>query len=159
MVSEIASKYKYKAINLSCSVSNFFLKLQSIFIFIRFPYQNLNYFDAMDHLVGLKAEGKIKNIGLTNFDTTRVKIMIEKGFKLVSNQVQYSILDQRPEKLMAPFCQKHGMHLLTYGTLLGGFLSEKYLDSPDPHRAELITSSLQKYHNMNIPTDTTDIHS
>lgn len=111
-------------------------------------YNNPSYLDALSHLSKLRDDGKIKHLGLTNFDTTRVKIMIEKGFKLVSNQVQYSILDQRPEKLMAPFCQKHGMHLLTYGTLLGGFLSEKYLNSPDPHRADLVTSSLQKYHNM-----------
>ena len=111
-------------------------------------YNNPSYLDALNHLSKLRDEGKIKHLGLTNFDTQRIKIMIEKGFKLVSNQVQYSILDQRPEKLMAPFCQKHGISLLTYGTLLGGFLSEKYLNSPDPHRADLVTSSLQKYYNM-----------
>jgi len=111
-------------------------------------YNNPSYLDALNHLSKLRDIGKIKHLGLTNFDTKRVKIIIERGFKLVSNQVQYSILDQRPEKLMAPFCQKHGMSLLTYGTLLGGFLSEKYLNSPDPHRADLITSSLQKYYNM-----------
>ncbi len=111
-------------------------------------YNNPSYLDAINHLSKLRDEGKIKHLGLTNFDTKRIKIMIEKGFKLVSNQVQYSILDQRPEKLMVPFCQKHGIHLLTYGTLLGGFLSEKYLNSPDLHRVDLTTSSLQKYYNM-----------
>lgn len=111
-------------------------------------YTNPSYLDALTHLTRMKEEGKIKHLGLTNFDTQRVKIMIEKGFKLVSNQVQYSILDQRAEKLMAPFCHKHGISLLTYGTLLGGFLSEKYLDAPEPTRVDLTTSSLQKYHNM-----------
>lgn len=111
-------------------------------------YNNASYLDALSHLSKLQDVGKIKHLGLTNFDTKRVKIMIEKGFKLVSNQVQYSILDQRPEKLMSPFCQKHEISLLTYGTLLGGFLSEKYLNSPDPPRADLVTSSLQKYYNM-----------
>jgi len=111
-------------------------------------YNNPSYLDALNHLSKLQDDGKIKHVGLTNFDTKRVKIMIEKGFKLVSNQIQYSILDQRPEKLMVPFCQKHGIHLLTYGTLLGGFLSEKYLNVPEPHRADLTTFSLQKYYNM-----------
>ena len=111
-------------------------------------YNNPSYLDALNHLSKLRDIGKIKHLGLTNFDTKRVKIIIERGFKLVSNQVQYSILDQRPEKLMVPFCQKHGISLLTYGTLLGGFLSEKYLNSSDPHRADLVTSSLQKYYNM-----------
>jgi len=111
-------------------------------------YNNPSYLDALNHLTRLQENGKIKHLGLTNFDTQRVKIMIDKGFKLVSNQIQYSILDQRAEKLMTPFCQKHGISLLAYGTLLGGFLSEKYLDSPEPHRADLTTSSLQKYYNM-----------
>jgi len=111
-------------------------------------YNNPSYLDALTHLSKLRDDGKIKHIGLTNFDTTRVKIIIEKGFQLVSNQIQYSILDQRPEKLMTPLCQKHGLHLLTYGTLLGGFLSEKYLNSHVPHRADLTTYSLQKYYNV-----------
>jgi predicted oxidoreductase len=57
------------------------------FTMIRFPYQNLNYFDAMDHLVGLKAEGRIKNIGLTNFDTTHMQGLMDRGAPIVSNQV------------------------------------------------------------------------
>jgi aryl-alcohol dehydrogenase-like predicted oxidoreductase len=111
-------------------------------------YNNPSYLDALEHLSKLQDDGKIKHLGLTNFDTKRVQIMIEKGFKLVSNQVQYSILDQRPEKLMVQFCLKHGISLLTYGTLLGGFLSEKYLNSPKPHRVDLTNYSLQKYYNM-----------
>jgi len=111
-------------------------------------YKNPSYLDAIDHLSKLCNEGKIKHLGLTNFDTARVEIIVKKGFKIISNQVQYSILDQRPGQLMIPFCQKHGIKLLTYGTLLGGFLSEKYLDLSNPHRADLTTSSLQKYYNM-----------
>jgi len=111
-------------------------------------YDDLRYLDALNHLSKIRDEGKIKHLGLTNFDTQRVKIMVDKGIKLISNQIQYSILDQRAEKLMVPFCQKHGIHLLTYGTLLGGFFSEKYVDSPEPHRSDLTTASLQKYYNM-----------
>jgi aryl-alcohol dehydrogenase-like predicted oxidoreductase len=35
--------------------------------------------------------------------------------------------DVRPEEKMIPFCQKHNIRLLTYGTVLGGFLSERFL--------------------------------
>lgn len=111
-------------------------------------YNNSSYLDALVNLVKLQNEGKIKHIGLTNFDTERIKIMTERGFKLISNQVQYSILDHRPEKLMTPFCQKHDISILAYGTLLGGFLSERYLNSPEPHRSDLTTFSLQKYYNI-----------
>jgi len=111
-------------------------------------YQNSSYIDALQHLSKLQNEGKIRHLGLTNFDTERIKIIIEKGFEITSNQVQYSILDQRPEKIMVPFFIKHGIQILTYGTLLGGFFSEKYLSKDEPSREELTTASLQKYKNM-----------
>jgi aryl-alcohol dehydrogenase-like predicted oxidoreductase len=49
---------------------------------------------------------------------------------------------------MAAFCQEHGIWLLTYGTVLGGLLSEKYLGQPEPQRSDLATASLQKYKHM-----------
>ena len=111
-------------------------------------YQDSSYLDALQHLSKLQSEGKIKHLGLTNFDTERIKIIIEKGFKIISNQVQFSILDQRPEKIMIPFFVKYGIQILSYGTLLGGFFSEKYLNVDEPTRADLSTASLQKYKNM-----------
>ena len=111
-------------------------------------YQDSSYLDALKHLSKLQNEGKIKHLGLTNFDTERIKIIIENDFKIVSNQVQYSILDQRPEKIMIPFFIKYGIQILSYGTLLGEFFSEKYLNVDEPTRADLTTASLQKYKNM-----------
>ena len=111
-------------------------------------YNDSSYLDALHHLSKLQNEEKIKHIGLTNFDTERVKIMIENDFKIISNQVQYSILDNRPGKIMTSFFAKHGIKILSYGTLLGGFFSEKYLGADEPHRGELFTTSLQKYKNM-----------
>lgn len=111
-------------------------------------YNDTSYLDALYYLSKLQGEKKIRTLGLTNFDTERLQIIIESGFKMVSNQVQYSVIDQRPEICMVPFCQKHGMKLLTYGTLLGGFLSEGYLGAPEPTRSGLYTLSLQKYKHM-----------
>jgi aryl-alcohol dehydrogenase-like predicted oxidoreductase len=42
-------------------------------------------------------------------------------------QVQYSLLDRRPDNGMAAFAQLHNMALLPYGVVAGGFLCEKYL--------------------------------
>ena len=111
-------------------------------------YNNSSYIDAMEHLSNLRDVGKIKQIGLTNFNTKITEKILQQGFKLISHQVQYSILDQRPESMMVPLCQKHNIKLLTYGTLLGGFFSEKYLNKTEPTRSDLNTLSLQKYKNM-----------
>jgi aryl-alcohol dehydrogenase-like predicted oxidoreductase len=111
-------------------------------------YADRSYLDALKHLADVQREGKIRYLGLTNFDTERLRIITDAGIRIVSNQVQYSLVDRRPEAAMAAFCHAHDITLLTYGTVLGGLLSEKYLGRPAPHRGELNTASLQKYNNM-----------
>jgi aryl-alcohol dehydrogenase-like predicted oxidoreductase len=111
-------------------------------------YKNDGYLDALKHLSDLQQEGKIRHLALTNFDTERLSVIADHGVRVVSNQVQYSLVDRRPEVRMARFCSDHPITLLAYGTLLGGLLSEKYLGCPEPRRSELNTASLQKYKNM-----------
>ena len=111
-------------------------------------YADRNYLDALRYLSELQNEGKIKHLALTNFDTERLKLIHQNGIRIVSNQVQYSIIDRRPEIRMVPFCQEHDIKLFTYGTLCGGLLSEKYLGKSEPKAADLTTVSLKKYKNM-----------
>jgi aryl-alcohol dehydrogenase-like predicted oxidoreductase len=111
-------------------------------------YGDQSYLDALKHLADLQHEGKIRHLALTNFDTERLRVIADHGIRIVSNQVQYSLIDRRPEARMAAFCCDHSITLLAYGTLLGGLLAEKYLGRPEPRRPELNTASLQKYKNM-----------
>jgi aryl-alcohol dehydrogenase-like predicted oxidoreductase len=111
-------------------------------------YRDQRYLDALRHLGDLQQDGKIRHLALTNFDTERLAIITGHGIPVVSNQVQYSLIDRRPAAKMAAFCAERGITLLTYGTLLGGLLSEKYLGRPEPGRGELTTASLQKYKRM-----------
>ena len=111
-------------------------------------YRDANYLDALVHLSELRDEGKIRHLGLTNFDTEHLKIIVDHGIILVSNQVQFSIIDRRPEIQMAPFCQKNGIQLLAYGGVCGGLLSGRYLGRPEPQPMELNTASLRKYKQM-----------
>lgn len=111
-------------------------------------YLDPGYLDALTYLSELRDEGKIRHLALTNFDTPRLQQIVERGFKVVSNQVQYSLIDRRPEVKMVQFCQEHAIHLLAYGTVCGGLLSEKYLGQPEPRFSALNTASLQKYKEM-----------
>ncbi len=111
-------------------------------------YQDKNYLDALKFMVELQAEGKIKHLALTNFDTEHLQIITDTGIKIVSNQVQFSLVDRRPEVNMIEFCQQHDIKLFTYGTVCGGLLSEKYLGKPEPRGFDLTTASLRKYKNM-----------
>jgi aryl-alcohol dehydrogenase-like predicted oxidoreductase len=111
-------------------------------------YNNPYYMDALKYLSELRDEGIIKHIGITNFDTERMQIMIDSNLQIVSNQVQYSIIDRRPEVKMIPFCMEHNISLLAYGSICGGLMSERYLGRIEPSAAELNTSSLRKYKQM-----------
>ena len=111
-------------------------------------YADMRYLDALRHLADLGHEGRIRHLALTNFDTEHLAAITGHGITIVSNQVQYSLVDRRPEMRMAAFCREHGIALFAYGTLLGGLLSEKYLGRPEPRRSELDTASLQKYKRM-----------
>jgi len=111
-------------------------------------YTDNRYLDALKHLADLRDAGKIRHLALTNFDTERLRTIADQGIAIVSNQVQYSLVDSRPAARMAAFCRDRGITLLTYGTLLGGLLSEKYLGRAEPGRSELDTASLQKYKHM-----------
>jgi aryl-alcohol dehydrogenase-like predicted oxidoreductase len=111
-------------------------------------YSDESYLEALDNLADLRQEGKIRHLALTNFDTERLRVIANHGIPIVSNQVQYSLVDRRPEARMTAFCREHKMTLLAYGTVLGGLLSEKYLGRSEPPRGELNTASLQKYKRM-----------
>ncbi|XP_020597738.1 flagellar radial spoke protein 5 isoform X1 [Phalaenopsis equestris] len=114
-------------------------------------YSNPGYLDALKHLTDLKEEGKIKTLALTNFDTERLHIILENGIPIVSNQVQHSVIDMRPQQKMAELCRRTGVQLITYGTVMGGLLSEKFLDvnlSIPFAGPSLNTPSLQKYKRM-----------
>lgn len=44
--------------------------------------------------------------------------ILESGVQVVSNQVQFSLIDLRPTFKMAESCLKHKVKLLTYGSLV-----------------------------------------
>ena len=106
-------------------------------------YEANNYLVAMEELFRLKAAGKIRHVGITNFDLPHVKEFVEAGFKPASIQLQYSILDRRPENGLVDYCIEHDIGILCYGTVAGGFFSEKFLGAPEPKSVE--TRSNVKY--------------
>ena len=101
---------------------------------------------SASRLQALQSEGRVKNIGLTNFDTAHMAEAIEHGIPIASNQVQYSLLDRRPENTMLKYAAEHAVVILAYGAVGGGLLSDRWLGKPQPtSRDQLDTSSLSMY--------------
>lgn len=100
--------------------------------FAWWDYQFPKYLETAVHLSELQKSGKIRFLGVTNFDTKRIREMLDAGVTIASNQVQYSLLDHRVEKNMTALAKEHNIPYLCYGTVAGGFLSDRYLNAPDP---------------------------
>jgi len=103
-----------------------------------------NPVEVLSSLKTLQQKGKIVHLGATNWDTNRISPFIDAGLDLVSMQIQYSLLDTRPEGRFASWCSERDIHLFCYGTLAGGFLTEHWLGKPDPGY-EFENRSLTKY--------------
>ena len=108
-------------------------------------YADASWLETLFDLQDLKARGLIRHLGLTNVDTAHLRVVVASGIEVVSNQVSFSLLDQRAAGGLASFCAEHGVHLLAYGTLAGGFLTERWLGAPEPDWERLSTWSLMKY--------------
>ncbi len=107
-------------------------------------YDVPGYLDALAWLADLRRAGKIRHIGTTNFDTARMREIVAAGVPVATHQLQWSVFDRRPEHGLADFCRERGIGLLCYGTLAGGFVSERWLGARDP-APPLANRSLVKY--------------
>jgi len=116
-----------------------------LFQYHAWQYSNPEWLDTLFWLQELKEEGLIKHIGVTNFDAAHLNMACASGIEIVSNQISYSIIDQRACHQMSAVCAAHGISILAYGTLCGGLLSEKWLDKADPTSDEDLTWSQMKY--------------
>ena len=92
----------------------------------------------------LRRAGKIRRIGGTNFDTQHLMAMRAAGVPMSSMQVQYSLLDRRPEKSLIDQAMANDVAIFCYGTVAGGFLGERWLGRSEP-QAPLENRSLVKY--------------
>lgn len=101
---------------------------------------------AAGWLEELRSEGLIRQLGVTNFDTSHLQQLLDEGIPIVSNQVQYSLLDRRPARSMTGLCLRTGLRLICYGALAGGFLTDSWLGKKDPgYGGSLGNRSLIKY--------------
>lgn len=108
-------------------------------------YADPVWLDCLFWLQEMRDEGLIKHLGMTNIDTAHLRMALTSGIEIVTNQVCYSMLDQRASRAMTKMCTEFGVKLLAFGTLAGGFLTGKWLNKPEPDWDNLATMSQMKY--------------
>ncbi len=95
-------------------------------------FDDPRYIDALEELARLKQQGLIAHIGLCNFDTAHMRLLLNLGVPVATNQVCLSLLDRRATQDMTELALAHQVKLLAYGVLAGGYLGERWLNAAEP---------------------------
>ena len=113
--------------------------------FHAWSYSDPGWMDCVFFLQELKEEGLIRHLALTNTDTAHLRMLLDSGVDIVSNQVCYSLLDRRAAGAMTALCLERDVKILAFGTVAGGFFTERWLGAAEPQIDELETWSQMKY--------------
>lgn len=96
--------------------------------FLHWPDRNTPISESLGQMELLKREGKIRFIGLSNFNKTQIEYAL-KISKIDCVQAQFSLLKQ-DVKNMFEFLESNDICFMAYGVLGGGILSGKYKKVP-----------------------------
>ena len=98
---------------------------------MHWPDVNTPIEESMEALLKIQKAGKIRYIGVSNFDVPLLECTLKCG-QIVSTQPQYSLLDRDIEKDVLPFCREKNLGVLSYGSLGAGILTGKFKEPPKP---------------------------
>ena len=91
-------------------------------LLIHWPDHKTKHEDTMEALEQLKASGKIRHYGVSNYNVEMMEACEQYGH-LTANQVGYHMFDRRVENGVLPFCESQGIGYMAYGSLGFGLLS------------------------------------
>ncbi|MGA8111151.1 MAG: aldo/keto reductase, partial [Acidobacteriaceae bacterium] len=91
--------------------------------------------EGWETLARFKEEGKVRNIGVSNFNVAQMK-RLQKIAPITSLQPPYSLLRRDVETEILPFCQEHNIGVINYSPMVSGLLTgkmtaERVRDLPD----------------------------
>lgn len=116
------------------------------------PDINTSLLDTFGELNNLVKEGKVRHIGVCNFEYEFLNQSC-KIAPIVSNQVEYSILNRGIEMNLLPFCRENKIAVFSYGSLAGGILTGKYQEPPVLSKGD-VRSFFYKYYSQRFWEET-----
>jgi len=93
--------------------------------FIHWPHPDIAVEENMEELLGLKARGLIRAIGVSNFTVAHLQRALHTGPVDVV-QPCYSLFWRQIEAGLLPFCRQNGIAVITYSSIAQGLLTGKF---------------------------------
>lgn len=101
--------------------------------------EKIPFEEAVSALQKLKADGKIREIGVSNFGVKDLTEILSIDNSVVTNQMCYNLVWRGIEFSVLPKCREAGVGVLTYSTLGQGLLTGKYRTADDIPAARMRT--------------------
>lgn len=98
---------------------------------IHWPHADTPLAETMVALGALKAEGKVRHVGVSNFTIAQLEEARLHG-PVETLQPLHSLLARGAEEALLPWCAAHGVPVLTYGALCRGLLAGRFADGVVP---------------------------
>ena len=98
--------------------------------------------ETMIALRTLLDEGKVRHVGVSNFQVSLCEVAINSldNHEVISNQLEYSILNRNIEKAMLKYSEWREIPIIAYSPLARGMITGKYTSgtqiSPDDRRSK-----------------------
>lgn len=122
---KIFSSLKRETIRKECENSLRRLRVDVIDLYqIHWPEPDEDIEEGWETLVRLKEEGKVRWIGVSNFNSAHMKRAQALG-PITSLQPPYSILSPEIENDQLPFCQQNNIGVIVYSPMKSGLLTGK----------------------------------
>lgn len=139
-----------KALKASCEQSLDRLRTEYIDLLqIHWPNPKIPIEGTLNALVELRAAGKIRAFGVSNFGKADLApCMTKREFAPASDQLAYNLLFRAIEYEIRPFCARNNISILCYSPLLHGLLTGKFIRAEDvpPERARTRHFSSERPH-------------
>lgn len=98
---------------------------------VHWPITDHSVADAFATLQDLKAEGKIRAIGISNHGVLQMGEVFQTGAPIATNQLCYNLLSRAIETGILPMCREHNVSVIVYMALMQGLLVGKYASIDD----------------------------
>jgi aryl-alcohol dehydrogenase-like predicted oxidoreductase len=122
---EIQKVLKRDSIRKECEASLRRLRLDAIDLYqIHWPEPDEDVEEGWETLSRLKEEGKVRWIGLSNFNVAQLE-RCRKIAPITSLQPPYSAVSPEVEGTVLPYCKEHGIGVIAYSPMKSGLLTGK----------------------------------
>jgi aryl-alcohol dehydrogenase-like predicted oxidoreductase len=120
---QVGASLKAKSIRLECEASLRRLKTEWIDLYqIHWPEPDEDIEEGWTELAKLKSEGKVRYIGVSNFDVPQMK-RAQAIAPITSLQPPYAVARREIEKEILPYCAAENIGVIVYSPMYAGLLT------------------------------------